>query len=305
MLFAGALHTNLTRLKKWALPIFTIASLGVLISAGIIGTLSYFVFELVDVHVPFMFCLVFGALITPTDPVAVLGIMKAAGAPKDVEIKVVGESLFNDGVGVVLFAVLLSIALSDSTGHTMGFIEIMHIIGVEVIGGVALGLLGGYIAFLALKSLDEPNLETLISVSLVMGITFIAFQLHTSAPLASVVAGLFIGNRGRDHAMGENTELAIDIVWAFIDEALNAILFMLVGFELFIIPFNLDYVLASILLIFVGLIGRAAAVYFPITMLKSQLEFRRGTRRILWWGGSKAESQSRLPYRYRPLKAGK
>ncbi len=287
LLFAGALHTNMARLRKWALPIFTLASLGVLISASIIGILSYFVFDLVGVHVPLMFCFVFGALITPTDPVAVLGIMKAAGAPKDVEIKVIGESLFNDGVGVVLFAVLLSIAVSESTGHSMGFYGIVHLIAVEVGGGILLGLAGGYITFLALKSLEEPNLETLISVSLVMGLTFIAFQLHTSAPLACVVAGLFIGNRGRDHAMGEDTELAIDIVWSFIDEALNAILFLLVGFELFVIAFNADYVIASILIIIVGLFGRAMAVFIPITFLKTKLDFRKGTRRILWWGGIK------------------
>ncbi len=287
LLFAGALHTNMAKLKKWAVPIFTLASIGVLISAGVIGGLSYFVFQFVGVPVPLMFCFVFGALITPTDPVAVLGIMKAAGAPPDVEIKVIGESLFNDGVGVVLFAVLLSIAVSASTGNSLGFSGVMYLIAVEVIGGVLLGLVGGYITYSALKSLEEPNLETLISVALVMGLTFIAFQLHTSAPLACVVAGLFIGNRGRDHAMGEDTELAIDIVWSFIDEALNAILFLLVGFELFVIQFNINFVLASGLIILVALLGRGLAVFIPMTFLKTRLEFRRGTRRVLWWGGIK------------------
>lgn len=285
LLFAGALHTDMTRLRKWAAPIFALASLGVLISTFVIGSLSMLVFDFFDLNVPVAYCFVFGALITPTDPVAVLGIMRAAGAPKDVEIKVVGESLFNDGVGVVLFTVLAAIA--GSASPSIDGVGIGTLIVVEVFGGIGIGLIGGYITFLALRSLNEPNLETLISVSLVMGVMFVSFQVHASAPLACVVAGLFIGNKAREDAMDEATTSALDTVWSFIDEALNAILFMLVGFQIMTITFEASFVGASILIIVVGLSGRAAAVFFPIALLKRKLEFQEGTRRILWWGGIK------------------
>ena len=287
LLFAGALHTDMNQLKKWAAPIFALASLGVLISTFLIGGLSALVFRFFDLDVPIHYCFVFGALITPTDPVAVLGIMRAAGAPKDVEIKVIGESLFNDGVGVVLFAVLLAIAQSAYGGEPMGAQAVVGLIALEVVGGIGLGLIGGYVAFYALRSLDEPNLETLISVSLVMGLTVIAFQVHTSAPLACVVAGLFIGNKARVDAMGVDTVTAVDTVWSFIDEALNAILFMLVGFQVMTIAFKPSFIGASVLVIVIGLVARAAAVFFPIALLRGRLDFRTGTRRVLWWGGIK------------------
>ena len=289
LLFAGALHTDMDTLKRWAAPIFTLASLGVLISSGLIGLGAYFIFEIVGVPVPLAYCLVFGALITPTDPVAVLGIMRAAGAPEDIEIKVVGESLFNDGVGVVVFTVLLAIAAGGAghAGESLDVAAVVTLIAQEVVGGVALGLGAGYLTYLALRSLNEPNLEVLISVALVMGITFVAFQLHTSAPLACVVAGLFIGNRGRHDAMSDETEHAVDTVWSFIDEALNAVLFLLVGLEVVIIEFEPNYLVAAILTIILGISARGAAVYLPMKVLERKIQFLPGTKRILWWGGIK------------------
>lgn len=289
LLFAGAMHTDLTKLKRWAAPIAALASVGVLLSTGIIGVCSYYLFSLLDLHVPFAYCLVFGALITPTDPVAVLGIMKAAGAPKDIEIKVVGESLFNDGVGVVLFTVLVSIAHASGAGggDVLGIMAVLELIAVEVGGGILLGLAGGYVTYLAMRSLDEPNLEILMTVALVMGLTFVAFSLHSSAPLACVVAGLFIGNHGREHAMDKLTRRSVDTVWTFIDEALNAILFLLIGLEAIAIDFRLGYLGAAVGAVVLSLTGRGAAVVVPIAVLKLKMEFMEGTRRILWWGGIK------------------
>jgi CPA1 family monovalent cation:H+ antiporter len=289
LLFAGAMHTDLTKLQRWAAPIGILASLGVLISAGIIGLASFYLFGALGLDVPFLYCLVFGALITPTDPVAVLGIMKAAGAPEDIEIKVVGESLFNDGVGVVLFTVLVSIAVAtgDQGGESLSAMHVVEIIGLEVVGGVVLGLVGGYIAYLAMRTLQEPNLETLISIALVMGLTVLAFAIHSSAPLACVVAGLFIGNHGREVAMDAPTRQSLDTVWHFIDEALNAILFLLIGLEVLNVGFETGYILAALGVIVLSLTARGIAVYVPMATLNLKMDFIPGTKRILWWGGIK------------------
>ncbi len=285
LLFAGALHTDMKVLAKWSKAIFSLATVGVAISTVVIGVLSFGTFILLDLNVPFLWCLVFGALISPTDPVAVLGIMKAAGAPKQVETKVVGESLFNDGVGVVLFTLLVSIAIGGDTN--LEAIEVVKLILLEVIGGMGLGLIAGWITYLALKDLDEPNLETLITVAMVMGVSGLAFSLHASAPLACVVAGLFIGNKGREDAMSQDTADAVDTVWSFIDEALNAVLFLLVGLEVVAFDFDKSYLVAAILLIGVALFGRFLAVMIPMTLFKAVTEMLPGTRRILIWGGIK------------------
>lgn len=287
LLFAGALHTDMTALRKWWQPIAVLASVGVVISTALIGLGSYAIFGALGFDIPLAFCLVFGALITPTDPVAVLGIMKAAGAPKDAEIKVIGESLFNDGVGVVAFTALLAIATGGAAGADSGAGAVISLILVEVVGGVMLGLAAGYLTYLALRTLNEPNLETLISVALVMGITFVAFQVHTSAPLACVVAGLFIGNQGRHDAMSEDTETALDTVWSFIDEGLNALLFLMVGMQVVTMPLNATYALAAALVIVLGVTARGLAVWLPLTAMSRRAPFRPGTRSILWWGGIK------------------
>lgn len=293
LLFAGALHVDLEGLRKHAVPVLALATFGTLISTGLVGAGSYFLFDSLELGVPFAFCLVLGALIAPTDPVAVLGIMRAAGAPRALEVKVIGESLFNDGLGVVIFAVLVSVATggADAHGHgaeAMNAASVLLLLGREVIGGVLLGLLAGYTGYRALRSIDEANLETLISVAMVMGINLIAFKLHTSSPLACVIAGLFIGNRGRYFAMSDDTREHLDIVWSFIDEALNAILFLLIGIELVAITFSGDLVLAGLALIPMVLFARFGAVALPLNALKAlRVEFATGTTRVLTWGGLK------------------
>jgi len=302
LLFAGALHVDLGELLDRKGPILVLSSFGLALSAAILGLGSFGIFTALDVHVPLTYCLVFGALISPTDPIAVLGIMKSIGAPKSLEIKVAGESLFNDGFAVVLFAVLLAIAnaagggdhhaaeaAADAAHHgpALEFGAIAWFTIREVLGGIVLGLLGGYLTFQEMRRIDEPNLEMLLSVALVMGLTAIAFRLHTSAPLACVVAGLLIGNRGRRLAMSDRTRNALDIIWSFLDEAMNAILFLLVGLEVLSIPFEGTFLIAAALLIPLALLGRWISVSIPILLMKRLREFPEGTIRVLTWGGLK------------------
>ena len=230
LLFAGALHTDIERLRQWLAAIATLATIGVVISTAVAGLLAYLVFGALGIEISLAWCLVFGALISPTDPIAVLGILKSAGAPKSLEIKVIGESLFNDGVGVVVFTILVGVAAS--TDIDLGAADVAILLGKEVVGGVTLGIAMGYVCYLALRSINEPNLEILITLAGVFGLNLVASRLHVSAPLAAVVAGLFLGSHGREHAMSETTESTLDTVWTFIDETLNALLFLLIGVEL-------------------------------------------------------------------------
>lgn len=295
LLFAGALHTDLERLRRFATPVGTLAVVGTLIATVVMGGGSYYLFNAFGLKVPLIFCIIFGALIAPTDPVAVLGIMRAAGAPKDLEIKVIGESLFNDGIGVVVFAVLVGVATASMGGeagahgaHAMSAGGVIGLIAKEVVGGVLLGLFSGYLAYRALRSIDEPNLEILISVALVMVMNFVAFKLHTSAPLASVIAGLLIGNRGRFFAMSERTRSHLDIVWSFVDEALNAILFLLIGLEILTFNFKGNLWMAAVASVPLALFARFLAVSIPINILKVvRIGFMKGSTRVLTWGGLK------------------
>lgn len=286
LLFAGALHTDMTALRAHMAPILALATFGVLISTAVAGGAAYAVFQLVGLDVGLAWCFVFGALISPTDPIAVLGIMKAAKAPASLEIKVIGESLFNDGVGVVVFAVLVGIATSASGGADASDVGVL--LAKEVLGGVALGLALGWLCFSAMRSLDEPNLEVLISLAAVFAIGLAASRLHVSAPLASVVAGLFVGNHGRAHALSERSALTLDTVWTFVDETLNALLFLLIGVEVFAIDYSRrDYLLAAAALIPLVLAARWFGVVLPLAALRSRVKIGHGAVSVLTWGGLK------------------
>lgn len=286
LLFAGALHTDIYALRSKLAPIVTLATVGVVISTAVAGTIAYVVFDAIGIEIGLAWCLVFGALISPTDPIAVLGIMKAANAPKDLEIKVIGESLFNDGMGIVLFTVFVGVAASS--GGAMGVGDVSVLLAKEIVGGIALGLVLGYLCYRALASVDEPNLEAMTTLACVFGVGLVAPRLHVSAPLAAVTAGLFLGNFARPRAMSEATENAIDTVWTFIDETLNALLFLLIGVELFAIDYSRrDYLVAAAILIPVVLMARLVSVAAPFTLLRARLAIGRGSVRILTWGGLK------------------
>lgn len=293
LLFAGALHMDLDRLKTYAVQVLALATFGTLIATFGMGFLTYYLFSSQGIGISLLYCLVFGALIAPTDPVAVLGIMRSAGAPASLETKVIGESLFNDGLGVVVFAVLLSIATHGAADHghgaeAMDAASVLLLMGQEIIGGILLGLAFGYAAFRALRSIDQANLEILISVALVAVINMVAFHLHTSSPLACVIAGLFIGNSGRTFAMSDRTRNHLDIVWSFIDEALNAILFLLVGVELITLTWNSGIIVVSLVMIPISLMVRFCSVTIPVQILKLfHVVFSKGSTRVLTWGGLK------------------
>ncbi|WPZ10208.1 cation:proton antiporter [Roseivirga spongicola] len=283
LLFAGALHTKLDDLAKHRAPIMLFATFGVMVSTFLVGGIFYFVAEAIGHHIDFIYCLLFGALISPTDPIAVLGILKDAKAPKKLEIKIVGESLFNDGVGVVVFLVIFSIAqrgIASVEAEEVGLLFFE-----EVFGGIALGLLMGWVGFKIMKTIDHYETEVMITLAMVMGIYSIAHAVHFSGPLAVVVAGIFIGNKSPEIAWSKTTQNYVDKFWELIDVFLNAILFVLIGFELLIVTINGEYILLGVLAIPITLIARYLALKGPIMLFNKKLEFIPKTDMIMTWGG--------------------
>ena len=284
LLFAGALHTNFEQLKVQRWPVFAFATLGVLVSTFLVGTVMFYVLQLLGLEVAYIYCLLFGALISPTDPIAVLGILKQAGVPKKLETKIVGESLFNDGVGVVVFLTIYQIAALG--GDKVEVMDVITLFGQEVIGGVALGLLLGYVTYRLMKSIDDYDIEVIITLAAVMAGTAIAQALHLSAPLAMVTAGLMVGmDTVRESAMSEVTENYVDKFWELIDILLNTILFVLIGMEMLILSLEGNYIVAGLLAIPIILACRYTSLILPINFFKKRLDFVPNTNLIMTWGG--------------------
>jgi len=293
LLFAGALHVNLDDLReqKWIISI--LATIGVVLSTFLIGTAFFFIVPLFGIPtIPFIWCLIFGAIVSPTDPVAVLGILKTAGAPNTLKTKITGESLFNDGVGVVVYLALVGIA-TGSLGHgdhgttheTIGAADIAKLFILEAGGGILLGGILGYLCYRMLKSIDNYQIEVLITLALVTGGYQLALLFHLSGPLAMVVAGLMIGNQGRTLAMSDSTRDHLDKFWELLDEILNALLFLLIGLELLIVEFKPAAVMIGVLFIFITLGVRFFSISIPVFALKSKKAFTPGVIRLLTWGG--------------------
>jgi Na+:H+ antiporter len=282
LLFAGALHININDLAAWKWSIGSLALVSTLISTLVVGTLAWWLLGWLGVGLPYLYCLLFGALISPTDPIAVLGILKTAGAPKSLEMKITGESLFNDGVGVVLFLIILEMTAG---GHEMTAGHIGELFVREAIGGVFFGLGLGYAAYRMLKSVDDYQVEVLITLALVAGGYALADRLHLSGPIAIVVAGLLIGNHGRLFAMSQRTREHLDLFWELLDGILNAVLFVLIGLEILVLTFTTAHLVASLLMILVVLAARFVSVLIPVTALRPFRPFDPGTVRIMTWGG--------------------
>jgi len=286
LLFAGALHTNFDQLKVQRYPILISATLGVLASTFLVGTAMYYLLMLFGFDVAYIYCLLFGSLISPTDPIAVLGILKKAGVPKKLETKIVGESLFNDGVGVVIFLTIYEIAKSTVEGGHVTALHIAELFGVEVFGGLALGAILGFIGYRLLRSIDDYDVEVMITLAIAMGGYLLASKLHLSGPLCVVVAGLILGhNTVRDNAMSEVTERYVDKFWELIDVFMNAILFVLIGFEMLILTLKGDYILAGVLAIPIILIARFVSLWPPIKIFAKKLDFVPNTNLVMTWGG--------------------
>jgi len=286
LLFAGALHVDLDHLvsRRWAIS--TLATVGILLSTGLVGGGTYLLAGLAGLDVPLPYCLVFGALISPTDPIAVLSILKKTTVPATLEAKIAGESLFNDGVGVVLFAILVAVATGGGEhGAELTAGGIVRLLVTEAVGGGLLGLVAGYVAFRAMKAIDEHNLEVLITLALVMGTYGLAQQLHLSGPIAMVVAGLFIGNHGTRLAMSETTRDHVEKFWSLIDEILNSVLFLAIGFEVFALTLTPAMLWIAMVAIPLVLAARFISVSVPILALRLWHDFTPGAIPVLTWGG--------------------
>src|SRR6056297_927105 len=284
LLFAGALHTNFEQLRIQRWPILAFSTMGVLVSTFLVGTIMFYVLQGFGLHVGFIYCLLFGSLISPTDPIAVLGILKQAGAPKNLETKIVGESLFNDGVGVVVFLTIFQIASSGMDAITP--LEIAELFGVEVIGGIVLGLFIGWVTYRLMRSIDDYDIEVIITLAAVMMGTVVAQKFHLSAPLAMVTAGLVIGNdKVRNSAMSKTTETYVDKFWELLDILLNTLLFVLIGMEMLVISFEFDYVIAGLLAIPIVLACRYTSLLLPIKFFEKKLNFVPRTNLVMTWGG--------------------
>jgi CPA1 family monovalent cation:H+ antiporter len=287
LLFAGALHVDLNELlnRKWAIA--SIATVGVVLATFIVGFTTYGVAGLVGLDLPLLWCLVFGALIAPTDPVAVLGMLKTIHVPDSLQAKIAGESLFNDGVGVVVFTIMVALAVSagGAGGEPMTALQVVKLFLQEAVGGAVLGLVAGYIAYRAMKAIDEYNLEVLITLALVTATYAIGLAIHVSGPIAVVVAGLLIGNHGARFAMSDTTREHVTTFWSLTDEILNAVLFLLIGFEVVVLAITGPVAWLMAISIPAVLFARFIAVAGPLTILRLRETFTKGAVPVLTWGG--------------------
>ncbi len=282
LLFAGALHIDLSELRAYRWQVLILAFFSTLFSTFIVGLAAWYVLPFIGISMPLLYCLLFGALISPTDPIAVMGILKSAGIPKNLELVISGESLFNDGVGVVIFSILMSMLL---IGEAPTFHEGLGLLMHEAGGGLLYGLLIGYITFHLLRSIDNYQVEVMITLAAVMGGYVLASKLHVSGPLAMVVAGLVVGNHGRELAMSDTTRLYVDMFWEMIDDILNAVLFVLIGMEVMLIAFSWNLLAAGLAMVIMTLIARALTVWVPVHYLPGYFKLPRGAGLVLTWGG--------------------
>jgi len=283
LLFAGALHLDAEDLlaQKWAIALLATGS--VVLSTLIIGAVSRLVFVALGLDVPFAYCLLFGALISPTDPIAVGAILTKAGVPRSLEIKITGESLFNDGFGVVVFLVIFGIA---TAGGDASLERVAELFLEEVVGGIAYGAVTGWILYRMLKSVDHYQVEILLTLALVTGGYALAQRLHVSGPLAMVIAGLMIGNQGRAFAMSARTQERLDAFWELVDDFLNAMLFVLIGVEVVVLQFSPAYLIAGVIAIPLVLLARWVSVAAPISILRAvRRPISTHAIKILTWSG--------------------
>lgn len=283
LLFAGAMHVSLRELANFRWPIGIMASVGVVASTFAIGGGAYVLLSAIGLSIPFIYCLLFGALISPTDPIAVLGILKSANAPKSLEVKIAGESLFNDGVAVVVFLVIADIA----SGKDFGPGDVATLLAVEALGGALLGLVLGWFTFVLMRSIDAYLVEVLLTLALVLGGYSLAGYLHVSGPITMVVAGLMIGNHGRDAAMSKETRDNVDKFWELLDELLNAVLFVFIGLEVVVLSFTGQYLLAALLMLPLVLLVRFICVGVPVEVMRRgfNFDFAPHAIKVLTWGG--------------------
>lgn len=282
LLFAGALHINLDELHLVRLPVAVLATVGVVISTFVTGTLVWYAAALIDVPLPYLYALLFGALISPTDPIAVLAILKQYKVPNSIYMKIGGESLFNDGIGVVMFMTILGVIQSPVLPDVS---DVTKLLVREAFGGGMLGIAIGYLTYLALRSINDYKIEVLMTLALVSGGYALAEAMHVSAPICMVLAGLVVGNHGRNFGMSEESRQRLDDFWELLDEILNAVLFLLIGLEIIVLSISYQHVELGLLTVVAVLMGRFVSVALPITALRAIRPFEKGTIGMLTWGG--------------------
>jgi len=282
LLFAGAMHVNLGDLKNQRWSIAGLAIVGTLISTGVIAVIAWFIFQLLGIPLNFLWCLLLGTIISPTDPIAVLAILKQSAAPRPIKTIITGESLFNDGVAVVLFMGLAEIASGD---HKLEFSHFGSLFLHEVLGGIIFGLVLGILAYQMIRRIDDYPVEILVTLAVASAGYAIAYRLHISGPIVVVIAGLVIGNHGRNFGMSSGSAERLDQFWELVDEFLNAVLFVLIGLELMIVQFTQDVLVVGLLLIPTVLLARLLAVAIPLTLLRWRIDYPKYTIRLLTWGG--------------------
>lgn len=285
LLFAGALHIDLGDISEQKRVIALLATVGLVVSTFLVGAAMWWMFGWLGHPIPFVVCLLFGALISPTDPIAVLAVLRSLGAPCSLATKIAGESLFNDGFAVVMFLAILGAAGHGGAAHGSSAGALLQLFAVETLGGAALGGVAGYATYRLMRSIEDQDVEVLLSVALVAGGYALALALHLSGPIAMVVAGLLIGNHGRRLAMNAATRLHLDTFWRLIDEMLNAVLFVLIGLEVLLIPFHVPWLAAGLLAIPVVLLARLLAVGSLVLTLRPLRDFTPHAVKVLWWGG--------------------
>ena len=284
LLFAGALHVDLTTFHRRRAPILIMATAGVLISTAIIGVSMWWIAGSAGIDLPLPWALAFGAIISPTDPIAVISILKKAPIPKNLYANVEGESLFNDGMAVMAFTVIA--AYAAGVGHeSFNFTMLVGSFTIEAGGAILLGLIAGAIALSAIRRIDVPSIEVMITLALATGTYALAHRLHVSGPIAVVVAGILIGNHGPQMAMNEQSKAILFGFWNVIDEILNSLLFLLIGAEVLLIGKDMSFLPLAAAAIPVMILGRFASVAIPVAILSAEQKFERGTIALLTWGG--------------------
>jgi CPA1 family monovalent cation:H+ antiporter len=283
LLFAGSLHIKFEEIRSTAKSIISFATVGTLLSTFLIGTVIYYLLPVFEIQLAYTACLLFGALISPTDPIAVIGILKRSNLAKSVEIRITGESLFNDGIGVVVFATLLEVNVLGIEQFNVW--DVASLFLREAVGGLVAGFIIGYTGYKMMKAIDHFQTEILISLAMVMGGYTLCHYLTVSGPLAMVVAGLFTGNKGRREAMSDTTRDYLEKFWEVTDEILNALLFMLIGLELIVVSFQLNYFLIGIIIALMLVIVRFISLWIPANLFRFKGGLVRRTLEIMTWGG--------------------
>ena len=284
LLFAGSLHVNVSTLRARLAVVGAMAVAGTIMSTLIVGVALWTVSLVLHIGLPLAWALVFGALISPTDPVAVLATLKTVDVPAELETDMAGESLFNDGIGVVLFTALLAVA-SASANAEVGTFAFGELFVAEALGGAMLGLATGFFAYLAMRVIDDYPVEVLISIALAMGCYSLASALHASGPIAVVVAGIFVGNRGPKDALSDLTQRYLFGFWSLVDQILNSILFLLIGLEVLVLRFDIAFLPSALAAIPIAVGARLLATASSIGVLRRWYRFHRGTVAVLVWGG--------------------